>query len=266
VNIGSVSEIDIAPDLRQVKVSYDLGVTVLASLGLAKGDGQETTIAIPVGLRAQIGSAGLTGVKYVQIDFFDPKTNPPPKLTFPVPPNYIPAAQSTMKNLEDSVVRAVDQFPALAADMLVILKRVNAILIDVEDQHLSEKATATLANVDQTLANLDATLGVARSKLLGLDSEGLSTEAKLALANVSTTMTRAQGLMQRIDGEQGVLDSVQRATDSIGDVAGDARGYGTELSTTLRDLSEASNAVRQLLEVLELDSDMLLKGRAKVRQ
>ena len=39
-----------------------------------------------------------------EIDFFDVKSNPPPKLSFPAPKNHIPAASSTVKNLEDSLM------------------------------------------------------------------------------------------------------------------------------------------------------------------
>lgn len=266
VNIGAVSKIDVAPDHRQVEVTYDLGVSVLGGLGLAAADGAQTKLKIPPDLRAQLGSAGVTGVKYVLIDFFESKSHPPPKLSFTVADNYIPTAQSTLKNLEDSVVRAIDQFPVLTEQLSAILTRVNGILVDVDDKHLPEKSVATLANVDATLANINATLALARTKLSGVDTVGLSTEAKAALANLSTTMTRAQSLMARLDGDRGLLSSVQRASDSFGDVATDARGYGTELSDTLRALSEAANSITQLVDALELDSDMLLKGRSKVSE
>jgi ABC-type transporter Mla subunit MlaD len=65
VTIGNVSAIDIAPDRRHVAVTYQLGVTVLGSLGLAAGRGQHTTLPAPPDLRVQLGSSGLTGVKYI---------------------------------------------------------------------------------------------------------------------------------------------------------------------------------------------------------
>jgi paraquat-inducible protein B len=264
VSIGQVSKIDLAPDSRQVEVRYDLGISVLDGLGLAAPAGQTTKLRIPPDLRAQLGSSGLTGVKYVLLDYFESKSHPPPVLSFKVPGNYIPTAPSTMKNLEDSVVKAIDQFPVITQQLTVILTRLDNILLSVDEQHLPNKAVATLANVDQTLANIDATLLLARNKLNGVDTAGLSNEAKVVLANLNTTMTKAQALMARLDGDRGVLSSVQRATDSIGDVATDARGYGAELSDTLNALSEAANGITQLVGALELDSDMLLKGRSQV--
>ena len=72
VSIGNVSAIDVAPDRRHVEVTYSLGVTVLRRLGLATtGRDKKITISVPPGLRVQIASTGLTGTKYLQIDFFD---------------------------------------------------------------------------------------------------------------------------------------------------------------------------------------------------
>ena len=47
----------------------------------------------------------------------------------------------------------------------------------------------------------------------------------------------------------------------------DAAGRGTQrdLEATLRDVSEAAEAIRSLAEALERDPDMLLKGKTKGR-
>ena len=68
-------------------------------------------------LRAQLASQGLTGSRFVSIDFFDPTTNPPPALTFPPPERYIPAAKSQQKSLEDSVTKAMDGLANLVDTM-----------------------------------------------------------------------------------------------------------------------------------------------------
>jgi len=245
VTIGTVSAIEVAPDRRHVEVSYDLRVKVLERLRLASGHGLATKLKIPIDLRAQLGSAGLSGMKYILIDFFDPKTHPVPQLAFEVPENYIPGEPSTMKNLESSVVRAVDQFPLLAEEMLRVLTQVNAILADIQGQKVPEKAIATLSNIDDTLL-------VLQSKMRGLDTAGLSDEAKKLMASLDKTATQAQT----------ALVSVQRASDSVGDVAGNARNVGPDLSQALRDVSEAAVALQDILQALELDSDMLIKGRS----
>lgn len=257
VTIGNVSAIDVAPDRRHVEIEYELGVSVLGGLGLAADKGQRTTLPIPPDLRAQLGSTGVTGVKYILIDFFDSRTNPAPVLPFPVPRNNIAATSSTLKSLEDSVVKAVDEFPKLAADLGKVLDHVNKILSEVDEQKLPAKATSMLANVDQTLELL-------QTKLSALKTKELSSEAQAAIAHLNQVMVTVENVMLRIDGEHGVLSSMQRASDGVGDVAANARGFGPELGDTMRDLREAADSIRQLAETLELDSDMLLKGRAEV--
>jgi hypothetical protein len=72
-------------------------------------------------------------------------------------------------------------------------------------------------------------------------------------------------MLTKMDGEQGLLVSAQRATDSIGDLAGGAKGMGSDVTETLHDVRDAVESLQRLADALETDSDMLLKGRAKGR-
>jgi phospholipid/cholesterol/gamma-HCH transport system substrate-binding protein len=257
VKIGNVSAIDVAPDRRHVEITYSLGVAVLDRLGLA-GDtrGKETQITLPPELRVQLASTGLTGTKYLQIDFFDTGGTPPPALPFPVPENYIPATPSTMKNLEDSVVRAIDMLPLLAQEMGGVIARVNVILEDVGRRGLPGKAAATLESSNQLLASL-------QGKVDQLDAAELSRSAAATLKGASLALEKLNRSLTRLEGNDGLLASVQRTSDSLGDAAGPR--FAANLNDTGRDLREAAVAVRQLVDALQRDPDMLLKGKSKVR-
>jgi DNA repair ATPase RecN len=161
-----------------------------------------------------------------------------------------------MKNLEDSVVRAVDEFPALTRELRLTLTHANFMMSEVERQNLP---TALLGMV----TNINRTVSLAHTKLEHIETERISSQAQLALSQMTQVMTSMQHLVDRVDGEHGVLTSVQRATDGMGDVATSARESGPALAATMRDLREAADSVRQLADSLELDSDMLLKGRAR---
>lgn len=249
VKVGNVSGIDVAPDRRHVEITYTLGVAVLERLGLTGArKGRHTTISVPPGMRVQIGSTGLAGTKYLQIDFFDAQVAPPPVLPFPVPANYIPATPSTMKNLEESVVRAVDQLPILAQEMSLVVTRVSVILEDVRARGLPEKAVATLDSTNRLLANME-------DKLSQLPVRELSRSS-------AETLERLNRVLDQLEGEDGLIASLVRTSDSLGDVAGPR--LGTNLDDTGRDLREAAVAVRQLVEALQRDPDMLLKGKAPV--
>jgi len=250
VKIGNVSAIDVAPDRRHVEVSYTLGVEVLARLGLARsGDGKATRIVVPPDLRVQLASTGLAGTKFLQIDFFA-NAPPPPVLPFPVPDHTIPTTPSTMKNLEDSVVRAVDQLPELLQRLGLVVAGVNRAVDEVNARGLPEKAVASLERLDRLLGGLQA-------KVDELPVARLSRDA-------TATLQKVDRVLERLDGEGGLLASLQRTSDQVGDLA-DPR-LGPSLEQTARDLREAAVAVRQLAEALQRDPDMLLKGKAGVRR
>lgn len=252
VSVGKVAEIDIAPDRRHVRVTYDLAISVLDQLGLAAKRGEKTKISVPQDLRVQLGTTGVTGVKYVQIDFFDPQQHPRQPLPFQVPGNYIPSTSSTLKNVEDQVVRAVDNLPALTSELVVSLGRVNRLLEQVEHEQLPSRVATTLNNADLAFATL-------HQKMQSVPAEQLSQEALATMGRFNAAMAKMEHVLARVDGDTGLLASAQRASDTLGDVAGDARGWGE----TLRDVREAAVAIRELVDALEREPDMLIKGRAQ---
>lgn len=256
VDVGKVARIELAPDRRHVAVRYALVVSVLSALRLAAERGDATRLTVPRDLRAQLGSTGVTGVKYVLLDFFDPEDHPPPPLPFRVPRRYIPATPSMLKDLEEAVVRAVDELPKVARDSQEVLARLNAVLGSLAQLHVPERAVSTLTQIDGTFALL-------RAKLNQVDARQLSGDAHATLAALAGTLARMQSAIDRVDGERGLLASMQRASDSLGDVASGSRGYGPELVDALRELRDAADSFRELVDAVSLDPDMLLKGRAK---
>jgi len=260
VSVGNISLIDVAPDRRHVEITYALGVRVLKRLGLAESQGHETKLTIPSALRVQIASTGLTGAKVLQLDFFDARdTPPPPTLPFPLPENYIPATPSTMKNIEDAAVKAIDSLPRLTDELGKVLETVDLLLQDAHARDLPGRTAATLANVNLLVTDL-------RRSVQSLKLEELSGESRQTMANLNKTLAKAQVTLDQVNGEQGLLASVQRTSDSLGDVAVNTRTLGPELQETVRDLREAAGSFRQLMQALEGDSDMLLKGRARAKR
>src|SRR5262245_44825412 len=188
VTVGTVAESSVAPDRRHVEVIADLSVEALEALGLRSKD-DESPRVLPTELRVQLASTGITGTKFVLIDFFDPALNPPPELPFPVPPNYVPSAPSLLKNLEDSLTRTAYRLPDVADDMALVLAKLNRILDSLEDRQLGDRM---LVAIENTNALLDET----RAQLRGLDAAGLSREAKTTFRGLNDTVGRMSRLLE----------------------------------------------------------------------
>lgn len=238
VTIGHVARIEIAPDHRMVDVVSELDTADIKRMGLTEasaGPLSPTRFAIPPDLRAQLGSQGITGVKFIAIDFFDVKSNPPPELAFEPPPDhYIPAAQSVLKNLEETVTKALERLPEIVDGVVVIMNRVDRQLATLERGDVSGHAVETLRKADQVMGTLQAALS-------RIDKQDLGGKAAGVVTQLDTTVSK-----------------LNKALDAF-----DARGTQRDLDTTLRDVSDAADAIRILAESLDRDPDMLLKGKSK---
>jgi phospholipid/cholesterol/gamma-HCH transport system substrate-binding protein len=259
VTIGHVSSIEIAPDHRMVDVVSELDAKEIKRMGLAEAGASRGVerFAIPPDLRTQLGSQGVTGVKYVAIDFFDVQSNPPPKLPFNVPKNeYIPAAPSMMKNLEDTISQAMERLPEMVDAVVMIMRRIDGLFETLERQDVSGKAVESLSQANAVMATLQGTL-------TRLDRRDLGAKVADTLADVNVTLTKMNGVLDEVNGKGGLIASAQQATEALGEVGRTGQGTQKELETTLRAVGDAAEAIRALVNELERDPDMLLKGKAE---
>ena len=258
VTIGHVSGIEIAPDHRMVDVVSELDSRKVMRMGLTETgevDGTER-FAIPPDLRAQLNSQGITGVKFISMDFFDIRTNPPPPVTFPVPASrYIPAASSMMKNLENTITQAMDRLPDMVDAVVMIMARIDGLLATLETQDVSGKAVATLGYANAVMTTL-------QTALKRIDKQDLGGKAADTLTDLNVAVNKLNKVLDVLGGPKGLLASAQQATDGFGELARASRGTQKDLQTTLQDVGEAAEAIRALADAIERDPDMLLKGKA----
>jgi paraquat-inducible protein B len=257
VTVGRVADVDIASDLRHVVVRSELVVEQVGRLNLGNAsDGRPKFENIHPELRVQLAQTGITGVKFLLIDFFDPTTHPIVPLPFKPPPNYIPTAASTMKNLEDSVVRAAGRFSEIADETARTVAQVRVVVEQLQAGELPGKASNTLDTANIAIVEF-------HTQLKAMNMAGLSTEAQKNLAEFNALLVRTNALLTRLDGDGGLLHSAERGADAINDVARGAGTLGPELELTLREVRGAARSIKHLADAIERDPDMLIKGRAR---
>ena len=258
VTVGSVEDIDVAPDHRHVAVTSALSSGDLSDLGLSDGDRDHARVIVPPELRVQLVSQGITGLKFLQLDFFPPQQYPPLELSFPLPERHLPAAVSTLKSVESAVETTSRRIPLVLDGLTRVTEQATLMM----DQLAQEKLPAGIA---RTVAHLDGLASHIDTALTDLDLAGLSAQAHDLFARMKPAVAHAGALLARLDGDGGLVASAQRATDAFGDIAAVSPDIGEELSATLRDVRAAAAAVQRVAEALERAPDMLLKGRGRVK-
>ena len=180
VLIGSVAKIEIAPDLKHVDATLALDVAQARTLGLAQ---------VTPELRAQLGTQGITGVKFVDIDFFDPKTNPPPPLPFPPAENYIPPRPSLMKGLEENLEVVGERLPDLIDATLATLERIEAILGDFQGQRIPDRMAKAVDEIDGAASDM-------RRLVRRTDGAQIPDKIAGAIDGLSAAVAKVNGLLE----------------------------------------------------------------------
>ncbi len=190
-------------------------------------DREELQTLIDQGLRAQLDLQGLaTGLLYVQLDFMDP-------LRFPV------------------------ESRSIEVKYAVVPTTANRKLTDLDTKRLADEVSKA-ANSVTTFIN--------------------SPEAKGTFANLNTTLTELRGMVASIETQANTagpeltkaLQSAQTTFQTFNAAAASARhlldssgGVSSEAVETLRQLSEAADAVQRLADFLERNPNALLAGRRR---
>jgi ABC-type transporter Mla subunit MlaD len=227
VTVGTVADITIAPDRRHLQVTSDIYLDALVRLGLLQATPKVGEQFIDPRLRVQLALAGITGVRFLQTDFFDETRHPPPKLPFPVPWNYVPSAPSTLKGIEEMVVDILGRFPKLETALL----------------DTSTDLRTTLASIGQLTGKLSADDGSLNMLLVQLRGATKRVEAALDDAKLGTTTASLRE----------TSDSVSRAVTDVGDVR-------HELREALVALRETLESIRTLADAVERDPSILVRG------
>src|SRR6185436_14847795 len=197
-----------------------------------------------------------TGVKFVDLDLFDPADAPAPALPFAPAARHLPSRRSLMRGLELQVEGIGHRLPALLASAQQAMATLDRLFADVRVQQLPAHAAAAIRDGGAVAADL-------RRWIQRVDRAGLPDRAAALVEGLASAAGKLEGVLERIGGEAGLVSSAHRATDAIGDLGRGALGSTADLERTLRELSDAARAIRELAEQIERDPELLVKGRAK---
>ncbi|MHB1311193.1 MAG: MlaD family protein [Gemmatimonadaceae bacterium] len=264
--VGEVTKILIQIDGRdktfQVPVEYEINITRLRTgRGTYVDLGSRPVLKrqITDGLRAQLQMQSIvTGQLYVELTYR--KDAQPPRFErretkwpeIPTTPSLMAALGTDAGSIVADVVKVlfkVNQMlasidmPAINAAVVGSARSVQRLADAPELRAAMKEIPAMTAQLNRTLARVDTLAATA-----GAANDPMAADLKVATREMSATML---ALHKTIDDTHGLL-----STDS-------GLGYGVE--EALVNLKEATSALRQLLNALDQNPDMLLRGKKPPR-
>ncbi|HUT23140.1 MAG TPA: MlaD family protein [Sumerlaeia bacterium] len=267
VKIGSVTEIGFVHEYYKIESDQDVRHVVIRfevdprAFGASPRQDVQPLLYTETkrGLRARLGSQGITGQLYVEVDYLDPERYPAMEITWAPECYYVPSAQSTITRLGESVdeiLRTVEntRLDVVVQDMHALLRSLNQ---EIEKGGLgnvrqgAEKLIAELRETNQRLQGLltrpeidslltDACEAAATLKRVAADSEK---DIDVLLSELRGACETAHGVTTEIDAflkSEGLRKSLGQLADASENVnrltAEDLRETMALLNATLRRL------------------------------
>lgn len=252
---------------------------------------------IEEGLRVRLTFAGITGLKYLELDWLDPEQYPLEDLGFPTPSNWLPSAPSTLKGLEaDFTVAArklaqVD-YEGISNDIKKALVRINKFLeaVDYETtgkrvREVFEDTRSAVADVRKAAGRIQEVLDKKAIDAMLKDGQEMiqdardlvkqvkagthttTAEMEKAFKSLDETSRKAAAVVDKIDRELSeagvakVVLSARQAFDKGAAAAESVAELRTEAQRAIRELNATLRTLRRFIDYMERNPDALLSGK-----
>ena len=245
VPIGKVSDISIIVNNNEIRIDIEIdlskihqrtGNTIAKSRELGREQFYDfLTSASKEGLACRIEPDGITGSKYVEMNFFtDVKTPKSSRQAFFEKGIFVmPSTPSMIANLRTNIfeiltsVAAID-FKGISQKTQELLERANKTLDRAKLDQLSTNADKVILKIDQTVTNLNQVLDQQQMRKTIQDMEeslkaikklAVQTEKAVAGANLSETASDIRHLTKSLkDSSETLQTSLQKANDTMDSV------------------------------------------------
>ncbi len=217
--------------------------------------------AISLGLRARLGSQGITGLAYIELDFVDPKRFPAETVPWTPRDEYLPSMPSTITQVQDAAQALATKLQKVDLERMVTA--VQAVLDDVHDQLATGSAGAALtdlaalahtlrggaeaADLPGMMTELRATTAALRATLDGKETRNLLASSAQAADRLAAATAKLPALIATLDA------TLRRANTGTADVQ-------AELVPVLRDARAAVANLRETTETLRRYPASMLLG------
>ncbi|HCE46264.1 MAG TPA: hypothetical protein DET40_22185 [Lentisphaeria bacterium] len=269
VTIGKVSSVTVRPSDNLVRVDMEAELSAIDTAG-----GQEKISVITrkaeffykmekeveKGLRCRLDLMGITGLKYVEMNYFDPVKFPVSDSIPPKGVRYIPSAPSFLRGLSSNITTALARianvnFDEIASELVASLKAIKSVLNDPRVNSVMQKMDSISTQLETTTTNINKVMTESTLK-------DFSEDVKKSLASINELSKTLQKQIE--DAKIAETTSSARVTmDDAKQAVKSFNGVSSELSGTLKKLDEALDSFTELVNNLDEDPSSVIRGKQK---
>ncbi|MEO0649589.1 MAG: MlaD family protein [Planctomycetota bacterium] len=272
VQLGRVKEITFAPNQKDVQVTCEIFLETVQRLGL-RDSAPDANIELSLeleGLRLQLVRSGITGVAFLEADIFDTEKIVDAEYDFELPWNFVPSQPSVLRSIETGLEETLDTLPDVLADTRNAIQTFEQTLSEARVAEVSDEILATLASargLSDDIREAGAGELVGETRELVRSYQAVASDISAGVETLSTSLGRIDGLIATVEadlnraGLSEAVDAVRDAARNIGSAASDGSALTLELRQELRTAGETLESLRRLIDLLERDPSVLIKGR-----
>ena len=263
VDVGRVEQIRVAPDNRLIEVVMKI----------------ELTEDIRKGMAAELKTAGITGIVFVELARIDPGEKvTSPKITFATEHPVIPSRTSTMQRIFAKIEEMVEKLKdvdfagvsdqakaaGMAAERFFDGPRTRTLLDNLE--RASRRVDETIVRVDNVLSGDLEAAGRLIAKIEkdfdGAQIPDRSMEAKEVLAEARALLAEARRELK----EMRLTETGQAAARIAEELEGQQQAMAPALRETMENLRRTSDELKSLIERLRAAPSEVIFGQPPPRR
>ena len=263
VPIGSVRGIAIRGSDQQIRVEMEIELKNFQGIDrkpLFAGPtefGRWLEGEVTKGLRGRLDYAGITGMRYIELDYFDDPGGDPPASTekgvF-----LIPSTSSPFKDITRSLNTSLERisrirFEEISDNLVHSLADLNRLLSSPELRAAIEKLHRVAGNLEQSSQSLNTALSEPRLMKMAEDTEA-------SLHRIRSLAERLDDALARSDIAAGVA-AFQQAAEAVRGTARFIESRQPGMDALMEQMNRTLEALRAAAESLENDPSAVVRGR-----
>jgi len=253
--IGTVSKINILFSKRIVQVDMEIDVSSFA--GEDREFLPEFMREIRNGLRCRLEYLGITGLKFIDFDYFaSPGEDLPAAPEFIGDPNaiYVPSVPSSFTDIYAAIARAIEKIGKINIDEISgdVSKALGEVVALLSDPALK----SAISRINEAAANLESSSG-AISRVMN--------EERLAqiLNTFEENLQSIDKFVRQMEKETSSARLPESAA-AFRAASGAVVESRQELGNTLLKLNQTLDSLRMFIEMLERDPSAVINGKKRV--